>query len=408
MRPLFPPPACADPAGRPKAKGKSTIRILTVNGGLHLQRQRWYSREGGSLIPVDAELGNGKMTVGVREMVCRLGTHTNSFRMAAEDLCALAQLEVSHETVRHMVEQEGQAVERVRPELPPAWRAEDCQTDSGTMRMYLGCDGVMVPLITDAEKAKRREKVEHKRQERVDRFNLQGCTFRPLPPRRQGTDQSFKEMKLVKYYDDGNAHTHVCVTMLNHRMAQVLMSRSGRHLALHRADEKIANIDGAEWIRNRVEDAELNLDAVGLDFYHLSEHIHAAGRAVYGEGDEQGKQWVGDILHTVKHEGFDAAWEKLVATRQKLRSPTKRKALDKLMQYMSARQSMIQYPMFLEKGWQIGSGPTEGACRTIPDRLKGRGRRWDSPNAQAMANLTALRESGQWQTYWNQARAPAA
>lgn len=394
----------------PRCKGKRTFSILTINGRVHLERRRWHSVDSGTVIPADAAAGLGQagVTRGVCEMACRLGTHTHSFRMAAEDMGALAQLEVSAETLRQVVESEGQAVEQVRQSLPPAWRAEDCRTDSGLTRVYLGCDGLMVPLITDAEKCKRREKAERKHQSLAPKRLLQGCTLRPLPARTQGADQPYKEMKLVKYYDQNHAHTHTCVTMHNHRMAQVLMSREGRRVALHRADEKVANVDGADWIRHRIEDANLNLDAVGLDFYHLSEHVYAAGRAVYGEGTDAGKQWVGDLLHTLKHEGYDAAQEKLVATRQKLRSPTKRKALDKLMQYMSARQSMIQYPMFLEKGWQIGSGPTEGACRTIPDRVKGRGRRWDSPNAQAIATLTALRESGQWQIYWKPSEDRAA
>ena len=48
--------------------------------------------------------------------------------------------------------------------------------------------------------------------------------------------------------------------------------------------------DGAPWIRNQVQAQSLPLDALGLDFYHLSEHMHKARREAYGEEDEAGRQ----------------------------------------------------------------------------------------------------------------------
>jgi len=63
---------------------------------------------------------------------------------------------------------------------------------------------------------------------------------------------------------------------------------------------------------------------------------------------------------------------------------------------------MIQYPEFQEKGWQIGSGPTEALCKTMTARLKGSGMRWNPANAEAMLALTGLADSDEWETYWRQ------
>jgi hypothetical protein len=68
--------------------------------------------------------------------------------------------------------------------------------------------------------------------------------------------------------------------------------------------------------------------------------------------------------------------------------------------YVSERRDMIRYPEFIEKGWQIGSGPTEATCKTLTARLKGSGMRWDASNAEAVMALEALSQSGLWKNYW--------
>ena len=46
------------------------------------------------------------------------------------------------------------------------------------------------------------------------------------------------------------------------------MQRMACQLELPKAQEKVANVDGAPWIRNQIEFHGL-VDAIGLDFYHL-------------------------------------------------------------------------------------------------------------------------------------------
>ena len=50
---------------------------------------------------------------------------------------------------------------------------------------------------------------------------------------------------------------------------------------------------------------------LGLDFYHLGEHVHAGRRETFGEQAEAGKRWAQDVLHTVRHEGYEPFWEQL-------------------------------------------------------------------------------------------------
>jgi len=64
------------------------------------------------------------------------------------------------------------------------------------------------------------------------------------------------------------------------------------------------------------------------------------------------------------------------------------------------------YPAYRAKGWQIGSGPVESACkRVVGQRLKGAGMRWGEDGANAVCHLRALflGELGPWAAFWNYA-----
>jgi hypothetical protein len=327
-------------------------------------------------------------------MACRLNGDGKNFDKAAANLYRTAQVRVSGETLRVLVETEGKRVFQAQRsgQLPVGWSAADCKTEGTTTRVYFGSDGVMVPLITDDEKRLRRQKVKEKRRRR-------GRKARPLPPVKAGADQHYKEFKIVAYYDEAQEHRLVSGTRGDHEVAGRLMRREASRIQFDGADEKVGNVDGSSWIRNQVQRQCLPLDDLGLDFYHLSENVHKARREIYGEDDEVGKQWAGELLHTVKHDGYEAAWQRLLEWRVGLRRG-QRAAADRLLNYVSERQEMIKYPAFIAKGWQIGSGPTEATCKTLTARLKGSGMRWDANSAEAIMALEALSQSGQWDLYW--------
>lgn len=360
-----------------------------------MRRVRWHCPQDGSETPVDRVLDKAESTIseGVREMACRVNQNASSFEKAAKNLWRTAHFKVSKETLRQLVEEEGRACLHAtqRAELGPKWSSEDCTTNEGTHRVYLGCDGVKVPLVTDEEKKKRRQNIRDKRRRR-------GRKCKPLPRAKAGADNAYKEFKVGYLYDEKKNHRNVGVTAGNHEAAGRMLKRMGDQVGLSQADERVALIDGAPWIRNQIEFHGLTRD-IGLDFYHLQDYAQKTRRVVFGEESEEGKRWLGDLMHTFKHDGYDAAWDKLAAWREPLQG-AKRTAANRLIQYAAERQDMIRYPQFREKGWQIGSGPTEAECKTTTQRVKGRGRRWDSANAEALMALAALDDSGLWTQRW--------
>ena len=372
--------------------------MLTINGRVQFWRRRWYSPQEGTTTPLDQWLDTVESTIslGVREMACRLNGDGKNFDKAAANLARTAQVKLSGETLRVLVEAEGKRVLEAQRSgrLAVDWSAADCQTatETKTKRVYFGSDGVMVPLVTDDEKTLRRQKIKEKRRRR-------GKKARPLRPMKRGANQHYKEFKIVAFYDETQKHRLVSGTRGNHEAAGRLMRREAARIRLDLADEKVGNVDGSPWIRNQVKRQSLPLDDLGLDFYHLSENAHKARREIYGDDDEAGKQWVDELLHSFKHEGYEGIWQRLLEWRVGLRRG-QRSAADRLLNYVSERREMIKYPEFLAKGWQIGSGPTEATCKTLTARLKGSGMRWDADNGEALMALEALTQSGQWSLYW--------
>jgi hypothetical protein len=331
---------------------------------------------------------------------------SGSFVRAAEVLLKVGNLRLSDESLRQVVEGEGKLVQRAAEteQLLLDFDAHDCVADrpdgQQTTRVYLGCDGVKVPLITDAEKVKRLAKARLRRVMLRKMPWSKGRRRRRLA-RHRGADQSFKEFKIVTFYDQSRKHRLVSVTRKDHRQAARLMRKGAALLKLKQAQEKAAIVDGASWIAHRVADSGVGIKQVCLDFYHLSENVHKAGRELFGEESSEGVQWAAALLHTVRHKGYEPMWEQLVQTRTKHRKPSHRQAIDRLMNYVAQRREMIRYVEFEQNGWDIGSGPTESQCKATTRRIKGRGMRWNPINAEALMSLEALYQSNAWDKWWS-------
>jgi hypothetical protein len=396
-------------------KGREPHPVLTVNDRLTLQRTRWYAPAAGGLTPADGWLDIAEATVslGARELACRLNQGARSFAKATDNRARAAQIRLSDELLRQVVEAEGKAVQVAQQagRLTIPWTADDCRLrdaagrPTAQTRVYLGADGVQVPLVTDSEKVKRRTGTKRKRRQR-------GRKCRPLPKAKRGADGRYKEFKIVTYYDQEQEHRHVVATRGDHQVAGKLMRRDAGRIRLDQADDKVALVDGAPWIVNQIAGQSLPLDAVGLDFYHLADNVQKTRRVVFGEDpadakDTPGQRWAAQVLHTAKHAGYAALRDELLTWQGTLPGAKKQEA-QRLLNYVTERREMIEYPAFLEVGRDIGSGPTESMCRATTERIKGVGMRWEADNAEALMALEALDQSGEWKEYWALCLQPAA
>ena len=371
------------------------------------------------------DLAHQSVSLAVREMCCRIGTDSASFTRAAANLDRVGQLKLSDEMLRQVVESEGRAVLawQDQEQLELDFDAGQCVTNateaegkasaaegkasaaegkasaeaSVTTRAYVGIDGFMAPMVTDAEKSKRFEKAKARRKRLPRRRGVR----RPPLARRRGADQRYKEFKLVEMYDQDQRHKLMRVTRHGPDRAGRMLRAMAEDVRLYRAEQLVAVTDGAEWIAGLIErNLPKKKTTVILDFYHAAEHVHQTRRTVFGEENAEGKKWAGTLIEGVLQQPFDVWWDELVKTRGGVRAATKRQSLDGLMQYLLKRREKLDYARFRSMGLNIGSGSTESGCKSESRRLKGVGMRWNAANAEAMMALESLHQSNLWPTYW--------
>lgn len=367
---------------------------------MSLWRRYFWSGASSGVYAIDAVIGieETHVSAGARDFCCSMGI-VQDFAQGAGDLARMTGLRVSAERLRQITEAEGEAVAQVRQAgtLSASWTAAEAKVDSSDRtRVYVGVDGVMARTVTQAEKDKRRRQQAIRRQQR-GRNGVGNA--RPLPAARPGSDQTFKEFKIGLFYDQSRAHVHVFATHGDHVALGRLLRDHAEAIGWAEATEKVSLTDGAPWIRNQILGHLQPIDAMLLDFYHLSEHVWATAHTCLGEG-EAAQGWVKAQLDAMQQTGPRSLLAAIDALRKKLRGKSKLESLRLLRQYIVERWEMVDYREPLARGWHIGSGPTEAMCKNLTLRLKRPGMKWDADHAAGVMNLIGLKESGQWAAYW--------
>lgn len=363
-----------------------------------LHRAVYWNKEQGSVAPLDLLLGivTDRYSPGVREMACRLSLNA-AFVPGSENLARTAQLSISHSAIRDIVIREGVRAHNAIGQglYRPDWTADDCTDQT----LITGADGVMVPMVTDEQKRKRRATQARKRKRQARKSTA--SAGRP----RTGSDGPYKEFKIVSFYDPDKAHMYAVGTSGNHAALGRLMRREASKLDIDQARHKYSVTDGADWIARQYATQLPMLDENILDYYHLKEHVTLAGQALYGEGTAGARAWREEMMGHVWNQGSLVMLDKLANYVRRHRQGPKAQAMRSLCAYVAKRVNMTDYPSYRQMGYDCGSGPTESFCGTLTMRLKGRGMHWDKDNAQSMMSLASLYYSNLWANYWTIQRA---
>lgn len=156
--------------------------------------------------------------------------------------------------------------------------------------------------------------------------------------------------------------------------------------------------DGAPWMW-AVADAHVPGVRQTLDYYHLSEHLHAFATLQYPDNPAGAKAWVeqkrgalladrvGEVLGALKRM---RPWKTAV-----------RDALAQLIGYVQRNRTRIRDQEPWHSGLAVGSGAVEGACKhVIQSRFKRAGMRWKPTGFLHVLALRLARLNGTFQAFW--------
>jgi len=346
-------------------------RVLTTrHGEVCLPRPYYYCtacRAG--FVPLDTALGldAGNTTTQVREWSARLAARIDSFAQARTLLAPLTGVWVGESTVERVAVAAGTALRQAqREEAARHQRGWLPQPAHKPKRLYASFDGKMTP--------------------QRDPWKRDG-SLGPL-------HCYFGECKTAAFYeakrgpdgrDAGVARCTYLATLGDVTLFGPLVAAQAHQCGHHWALELIILADGAPWIGNLAA-AQFPTGIQIVDFFHASEHLWAVARAGGGGDEAAARAWVHARQAELKEDRLAAvltaidAWEPATAEGRELQARERH--------YFAANQERMQYGTFLKRGYHIGSGVIEAACKQVGGaRLDQVGMHWSAAAAEAIVTL---------------------
>jgi len=142
--------------------------------------------------------------------------------------------------------------------------------------------------------------------------------------------------------------------------------------------------------------------AIGvLDVFHVMQRLWQVAHAFHGEATRNA-EWQVDRHLRLLLEGkvsYVIGVYKRMLDEAKLNGG-KAKTVRETITYFENNKQYIKYDEYLAKGYPIGTGVVEGACRHfVKDRMELAGMRWEIEGAQAMLSLRAIYLNDQWDAF---------
>jgi hypothetical protein len=144
-----------------------------------------------------------------------------------------------------------------------------------------------------------------------------------------------------------------------------------------------------------------------LDIFHVLEHLGKAALCFHDEGSPQAREFVTQRLKMLLdgRAGRLIGGLKQMLTKQEI-SGAKMHSLEQVIGYLEGNRKHIRYKICLAKGYPIGSGVIEGACRNlINDRLELTGMSWTPRGAESVMRLRSVHINKDWDAFWKHRRA---
>lgn len=367
-------PGCRESA---KFVGYRSKTVVGLMGSIRVERGYYHCRRcRAGHVPWDHALriSAEALTPAAREVVCMAGGLSSFAEAATLCLPKLAGLRVAESTVERTTESVGR-------DVGARLASGEIFGPSRDWNWHKDADGKTCAYVSLDATGVRRQDPGGKAAE--GRMVTVAMVYNPVPedPNRRARPQTRAPRFDVRYVAGLNG-VDALGEPLRRQAAQVGMDRADRWIAIS---------DGGAGLENWLRIHFGRVEAVILDFYHATEYLAELAHALHPNDEEARETWLNSWCRKLKHEGGAATLEKLKEL--DIRARVAREAWTKVVGYFTNQSHRMDYPSYVAKGWSIGSGPVESACKTvIGQRMKGAGMRWSEHGADQLS--TSPRKRG--------------
>lgn len=139
-----------------------------------------------------------------------------------------------------------------------------------------------------------------------------------------------------------------------------------------------------------------------LDFYHAATHVKTVTDAVHGaetvESRAQFESWKTSLKE--EPDGVDKVLRAMLYRRDQATGQA-RATITRELEYFRTMRHGMEYQLYKQLGYPIGSGMVEAACKTlVSERLKQSGMRWTPRGGQAILTTRSLIQSERFEQAW--------
>ena len=325
-------------------------------------------------VPWDSQVGlKDGFTVSVGKAMCRLSARLD-FREASEEL-AHHGIKVSHQTLQQKVGQwsEGESVSDYVDE----------QVLEAGSRWYVSCDGVHT-LAQDG--SYREVKV--------------GCLYRDYPQlgSKSVASARTKSLRYVATQSDAASFGEHWFD---------LATTSGIYKDETDSEEVVVIGDGAAWIWNLSEEYFPGSVEI-VDYMHAKSHLYDVAKQAFGETS---RETIEDWVQTTEPFLYAGDTQEVGVRIRALGvgNPMLLEVLEREARYFQKHSKRMQYQTFVEKGYHIGSGLIESACKhVVAQRCKQASMKWRQAGINAVLFWRCLLKSEAWDAFWDKQLPDAA
>lgn len=367
-------------------QGKRKTTILSIFGDISVERDYYQNPGQDGFFPLDKKLNlSEKKFSYLLERFCMMSTVKDSYKEAKDSVYKTFGINLPESSIQIIAKKSSAYFEDFYKEKEVSPPQEDDL-------LVISADGKGIPMRKDkATEVQKKKRLRPGEKETKKKMAIVGTVYTVKPDKTEGKRTFKPENKRVWAFLENKERTYSLIKSdIKSRLEDITVSPTLLFIA-----------DGGRDLWKKCK--ELFSDAVEiLDWYHMSEYLWKAVYVFYKEGSDEAVNWIREMEQKMRSGKVSDVIKgiRVRITKNKIKG-NKLKTLNIVLTYFENNKVRMKYNEYFAKGYPIGSGNVEAACKhLVKDRMEKTGMRWKITGAQSVLSLRALHINDDLESYW--------